>query len=90
MDVKLLLTMGAGLNFLHHGIYQLNFVLLLLFREGYRQLLTNRRIFAISRRIFNIKKVLAKRNSRRCWVKSGRTDAWWRMFEENIVTVGMA
>ena len=89
MDVKLLLTMCAALIFLHHGIYQLNLVLLLLFRERYRQLLTNRRILAISRRIFNIKKVLAKRNPRRCWVKSGRTDAWWRMFEENIVRVGM-
>ena len=58
MNVKLLLTMGATLSFLHHGIYQLNLMLPLLFRERYRQLLTNRRILAISRRIFNIKKCL--------------------------------
>ena len=31
MDVKLLLTMGVALCFLHHGIYQLDLMLLLLF-----------------------------------------------------------
>ena len=87
MDLRKLQRAATMMMFsvFHAGMYHMNLMMFYMLKERYRQIVNNRRLMIISKRFFYLKKLFIKRQKRTCWIKAGRTSAWWKKFQENEV-----
>ena len=60
--------------------FKINLMMYFLVQGRHRQLMSYQRILATSQRTFYLKKIFLKRQRRKCWLKSGRTNTWWKTF----------
>ena len=81
MDFQRLLFLLMASTF-HPGIYKLNLMLFYLLKERYRQISTFNCDFSA---FFHLKRMYVKRQKRKCWVKAGGTNAWWKLFQNDEV-----
>ena len=72
-------------SYLHVGMSRINMMMLLILKERHKQLDDNRRLLAFSKRVFYSRRLFIKRQKRSCWIKPGRTSAWWKAFQEEKV-----